>query len=219
MTHGTEENDAAVGESSALASLRERVEALFVEVRRQGRASIAAQAAAEACMKSLQQLQTSSPPSPQPSISPGGSATEVIERLLPVFDAIDGAAAEAKRLAALPKPADRGGLLVRWLHRVADGVAAPSTAGSSLANGVLLIQSELRRALTAVGVTIDDKVGARVDPERHRVVSVRKHSPKSQAIVLEVLRCGYAIAGTVLREADVVASDEMGPSAHGRNDS
>ncbi len=160
------------------------LDALRQDVRRQGRASIAAQAAAEACAEQVRALAT--------KIDRGArSATTVsldFEALLPVLDGLPRAVEQVRRsLAALERP------LVLRRRGVAEVRA--------LAEGLRLLDEQARDALGELGITILDPLGERVDPQLHRVIEVR---PGPSGLVLEVVRRGYMKGERVLREAEVV---------------
>ena len=182
---------------AALAALSERLDALAGEVRRQGRAAIAAQAAAERCLELLQRLDAA---------PPGGAAPEPVwlGELGGVFDAL-GRAAEAGR--ALVGRGHRP----RWLAWL-PALRAEQREIAAVAAGLGLLEQRLDAALNRLGVTVDREVGCPVEGRRHRVVATVPGAGPPR--VTRVLRPGYAVAGRVLREAEVEAS--AGPLAEPR---
>jgi molecular chaperone GrpE (heat shock protein) len=190
-------------------SLLARLDALSSEVRRQGRAGVGAQAAAEACLKEVQALRAEASvrsSSAQGSTSGRARNEDPLERvvlsLLPLFDAVDGAVHQVGARRSPKAPAGQG--LLAELLRFRGASARPSSE-DPMQLGLEMIRVEARSALERLGVEVDDRVGVPVDPERHRVVGARaRHG--DVATVIEVLRPGYLIGGVCLREADVIAS-------------
>jgi len=193
-----EGEDKTVGDPDLAA----RLDALAVEIRRQGRAAVSAQAAAEATLEKVREL-AAALPDPRPPARPAASSPERdqddwLRALIPVFDAFDSWLSQAQ---ALEREMSR----TRWLgalpplRRVGSQVRA-------FAEGVALLGAQLERALGEVGVVVDRQAGVTVDPLRHRVVEVKPGPATREAQVLQVLRPGYARHGRCLREAEVRAS-------------
>lgn len=198
----------------ALGPVLAKLDAVLAEVRRQGRAGVAAQAAAEACLKEVHAMKGT--PSPhtaaealrrQPSASePSASELDgrAVSLLIPLFDAIDSAVHQLRR--ARPSKGLGQGMwseLMRLRRR-----SAESSSKDSVRLGLELIQAEARSALSRLGVELDDRVGIPLDPERHRVIEVRtgENGSGAGATVLQVLRPAYLVGGVCVREADVIAS-------------
>lgn len=191
-----------------------RLDDLVREVRRQGRAAIAAQAAAESCLEAVLALQAAAPDDEAlagTDHAPGGDRAlgdaarrdeAWLRALLPSLDGLDRVLANAVALGArsAAEPRERG----FWPFRKAP---ARDREVESLAEGLRLLRAEVAAALGALGVTIDRGEGAALDAERHRVVEVRpaRAGERADAIV-EVVRPGYAVGGRLVREADVVAT-------------
>lgn len=162
-------------------------EELLDEVRRAGRAAVAARAAAEACEESVERIERAPAPAEDPR--------RMLEAILPVCDAL-GRMAEAARSAA---PA-RG-----WLARLR-GTERAGAELRALREAVVLLDAQLTSALEASGVYVDREVGGGVDPGRHRVVETRPPAAGEHAeTVARVVRPGYRLGATLVREADVVA--------------
>jgi molecular chaperone GrpE len=182
-----------------------RLDDLLKEVRRQGRAAIAAQAAAEACLEAVHAQAARSKEEDDSAADPHG-ASEVAIRwlraLIPVADAIDRAVVQAAAIAARP-PRSR----FRFWPFGAPAPVDPQLR--VLLEGLLVLQSQLQGALGELGVSIDRRVGWPIDPERQRVVEVRAPLLDEQpGTVVEVVRPGYGLGMTLVREAEVVAARE-----------
>jgi molecular chaperone GrpE len=216
------------GESVGWAGVVERLEELTRELRRQGRAAIAAQAASESCLERLAAFeramrderegrdQASSDERDgggEGQSEEAGAAREAeararevvawLEALVPVADAIDRAASHAAEVAESARPPLR---LRIWPFARKSAVRADLDA---LASGLRVLRDQLAAALRSRGIYIERRLGVEVDPELHRVVGVRPSEPgerQPQGTVLEVIRPGYAIGRRVVREADVIAA-------------
>jgi molecular chaperone GrpE (heat shock protein) len=154
------------------------------EVRRQGRAAIAAQSAAEACLAGLERLEANLSDASAPQAGDEGRA--LLEALLPFFDALDRAATEAARA---PRPG--------WLSRLGDA----HRRATAQAEAFRLLRAQLEATLERVGVEVDRETGIPFDADRHRAVERRPGPPG----VIEVVLPGYRVHGRTLREAQVVA--------------
>ena len=185
----------------ATMALLERLEALTTEIRRQGRASIAAQAAAESCASTVDALraQVSEITEGSPEQSDDSLVEHLVRALMPVADSVDRMGAQAARLVATLAPP---GLMARLV-----GVRDQTGAVRALADGLSVLAAQLDTALRDAGVEIDREVGVAVDGEAHRVVEARAAGAGDRpGCVLEIVRPGYWLHGRCLREADVVAS-------------
>lgn len=209
--------------SVTLHDLAARLEDLTREVRRQGRAAVAAQAAAESCLEKL-----AAPPGEEddedddrePEAAEDAAAAEIdaawARALIPVADALDRVVAQAAAMAERrPAPSREKGLWA-WLRR--DGGppedGARDAGLAALAEGLRVLRAQMSAALASRGVTVDRRTGVPVDPEVHRVVEVRAPAPGERGeTVLEVIRPGYAASGRVVREAEVVAARAEGSGA------
>lgn len=172
---------------STLEDLAARIAELALELRRQGRAAVAAQAAAEACLAAIEER---GEPADEPE--PAWLAP-----LLPVADAIDRIDARA---ASLLQERSRPRTLLRWpLGK------APDPDLAAIAGAVRILRAQMAQALESLDVTIERRVGIPVDPELHRVVDVRM-AGSAEGTIVEVVRPGYSLGGRVVREAEVVVS-------------
>jgi hypothetical protein len=184
-----------------------RLDDLMKEVRRQGRAAVGAQAAAEACLSAIEQSLASDAAS-EDAASPDPSAVAEIEldwlrALIPVADAIDRAVIEATAiLREPPRPRFRFAFFA---------APAPDPRLKALVEGLVVLQAQLHGALNELGVSVDRQLGAPIDPERQRIVEVRAPGLGEQSgTVVEVVRPGYALGATLVREAEVVAARALG---------
>lgn len=172
-----------------------RLDEILREVRRQGRAAIAAQASADACLEAISALEKANEDrEPAEDVgAPRSDAESIVRALIPVADAIE-------RIASAAEEVERP---ISWRERL---------LGRALREGVLaeplrLLRSQMESALEAHGVLVDRRVGIPVEGESHRVVETRPGpSPDGEPTVLVVLRPGYALGDRCLREADVIAS-------------
>src|SRR4051812_30028254 len=88
-----------------------RLDDLLKEVRRQGRAAVAAQAAAESCLEALQ-AEDINAKDEDDEVSPGASSGEAerwLRALIPVADSIDRIVAQATSIAE-PRPRPKSSL-------------------------------------------------------------------------------------------------------------
>lgn len=190
------------------ADLAARLDDLLKEVRRQGRAAIAAQAAAESCLEAIQAR-------PAASASETNEASDEAARwlraLIPVADTIDRIAQRvaASSVRSAPAAPAKRSLLQRFFRGPGEAREAPepddSHARAALHEGVRLLQAQLEATLHDLGVVVDRRTGGPLDGERQRVVEVRAPGPQERAgTVVEVVRPGYALGAKIIREAEVV---------------
>ena len=182
----------------SLNELANRLDDLLKEVRRQGRAAVAAQAAAESCLEAIQARPAAAS---EASATTGDEAARWLRALIPVADAVDRMAQRAAAIDAPDAPAKRT-LLQRVL-----GAPEPDDrhARAALTEGLRLLRAQLEGALHELGVAVDRRTGDPVDAERQRVVEVRSPRPhEREGTVVEVVRPGYALGAKIVREAEVV---------------
>jgi molecular chaperone GrpE len=114
----------------------------------------------------------------------------------------------AKEAAAAGERAKSG--LVRELLPIVDNLErALASAGEGerhLAEGVLLVHSELIAVLERNGIEQFDPAGERFDPTEHEALSTRDQDGAESGLVLDVVEKGYRSNGTILRPARVVVS-------------
>jgi molecular chaperone GrpE len=207
--------------ATPLQNLEARVEELIREVRRQGRAAVAAQAAAESCLERLAEDQGGEePPAEEAEVEEEAHADDAawVHALLPVADALDRVLSQARAMVERsldPGEPTVGGLRPKarrlWSMLGRAPREVPHRAGGpdlhALAEGLRVLRAQLMTALESRGVTADRRVGVPVDPEVHRVVEVRAARPDERDdVVLEVIRPGYTAHGRIVREAEVVAA-------------
>ena len=91
-------------------------------------------------------------------------------------------------------------------------------AEQTLRQGVELTRRELLALLERQGVTVEDPLGQRFDPERHQALSHEAVPGKPEGTVVEVFRKGYSHRDRLLRPALVKVAKgpeagETGPDA------
>lgn len=198
----------------SLEDLAARLDELSKDVRRQGRAALAAQAAAESCLEKLSETtsDTDDEGEEEPEAPPAPDLGWV-QAMLPVADAIDRMLAQATamvepRAVADSPPAPKG--LFSLFRRPTQVVTAPLDREPdlrALLEGLRVLRSQLGAAFEQLDVKVDRRTGVPVDPEVHRVVEVRPtRANEAPDRVLEVIRPGYMASGRVIREAEVVAA-------------
>lgn len=188
--------DHDAGENTTTPSLEQRLEALFQELRRQGRASVAAQAAAEACLEALERGQAEPRDDRSDAMAkspPRDVAAAWLGELLPVFDGLSRALTQARHLETTP---------ALW-ERVWRPGKAKRAALATLTEGLALLEQQLREALDHLGVHVEAPVSGPANPERHRVVEVRSSGPGRPGHVVELVRPGYVLGDRLVREAEV----------------
>jgi hypothetical protein len=197
----------------SLDDLAVRLDDLMKEVRRQGRAGIAAQAAAEAC---LEALQARAEEGEEEEAEGGGDrgdrsedAVRWLRALIPVADSLDRVVRQAAAIEAPPPPAKHG-----LLRRLLPGGEAPvheaggEGARVALREGLRVLKAQLEGTFRELGVSVDRSTGRPVDGERQRVVEVRPpRAGERPGTVVEVVRPGYALGETLVREAEVVVTE------------
>ncbi len=157
------------------------IESLLQEVKRQGRASVAAQASAEACLAAVGALAAKI----EAAAPPETARFAWLEALLPVFDGLDRLT-EAAATERVGPP---------WARR-----SAPH------ADGLRILQSQLGRTLRGLGVDKEAPLGMPFDAGRHRAVSQVRRSGVVEPTVDRVVAPGYVVGDVVLREAEVVVA-------------
>jgi molecular chaperone GrpE len=99
--------------------------------------------------------------------------------------------------------------LLPALDNLGLGLAAarqPNADLKGLANGVELVQQQLKSALAAHGLKEINPLGQPFDPHQHEAIS---HQPSEEAKaehVVKVVRTGYVLNGRLLRPASVIVS-------------
>jgi hypothetical protein len=183
-----------------LAAIRASLDELMHEVRRQGRAAVAAQAAAESCMAEVQRLALgmSQPHSDAEQVEPSAPQQDPswLEALLPLFDDVDRSAAQAEAVAA-SLPRGRWMRAIPWARKAADAVWG-------LAKGLALLKEKLDETLSDLDVDVDRENDCPFDPERHHAVEVHTSPHARTSSVIEVVRAGYKLGSRRIREAEVV---------------
>ena len=182
-----------------------RIDGVQKDVRKQGRASIAAQSAAESCLDQVQALQEYLQTQPdvlghrEDEPSDRDEVEEVARALAPLIDALERTTDQARSFA---EGATKPSAIARFL-----GAADHSAVLESMAKGTRLLRAQLEDALATWNVTIDRRAGVPVDASRHRVVDTRTPIEGEEPdLVVEVVRPALLCGDRVLREADVIAT-------------
>ena len=99
--------------------------------------------------------------------------------------------------------------LLHALDNLGLGLAAarqPNADLKALANGVELVQQQLKGALVAHGLKEINPVGEAFDPHQHEALSHQTSASVKPEHVLTVVRTGYVLNGRLLRPASVIVS-------------
>jgi molecular chaperone GrpE len=99
--------------------------------------------------------------------------------------------------------------LLPALDNLGLGLAAarqPKADLKGLANGVELVQQQLKSALAAHGLKEINPVGEAFDPHQHEAISHQPSADVGAEKVLSVVRTGYVLNGRLLRPASVIVS-------------
>jgi molecular chaperone GrpE len=110
----------------------------------------------------------------------------LIEKLLPILDSLDMAAAAAQNGSA--------------------------NAAQSLQAGISMVHQQLKSVLEEAGLEEVDATGRSFDPNLHEAISQRESVETPDGHVLQQVRKGYKLRGRLLRPASVVvakAPEEM----------
>jgi molecular chaperone GrpE len=207
--------------------LAAKLDDLVKEVRRQGRAAIAAQAAAESCLEAVKALEAGGgeredgeagrgqglAPERSTLDAAAEEALRWLREVIPVADALERIAAQATALEA-PRPQMKRGLLLRLLRIPQPEPIDDAGARAALREGLRVLRAQLEATLAGRGVTVDRRTGGPIDGERQRVVEVRAAAPGERpGTVVEVVRPGYALGARIVREAEVVVAGEGGAAS------
>ena len=91
----------------------------------------------------------------------------------------------------------------------------PNSEVKSLADGVEMVLSQLRTALSNHGLKEINPLNQPFDPHQHEAISHQPSKDVKEEHVMEVVRTGYSLNGRLLRPASVVVSS--GPAKVGRS--
>ena len=91
----------------------------------------------------------------------------------------------------------------------------PNSEVKSLADGVEMVLSQLRTALSNHGLKEINPLNQPFDPHQHEAISHQPSKDVKEEHVMEVVRTGYSLNGRLLRPASVVVSS--GPAKEGRS--
>src|SRR5580698_9130941 len=104
--------------------------------------------------------------------------------------------------------------LLTALDNLGLGLAAarqPKADLKGLANGVELVQQQLKSALAAHGLKEINPAGQPFDPHQHEALSHEPSADVKAEHVLSVVRTGYSLNGRLLRPASVIVSSGKPP--------
>lgn len=87
-----------------------------------------------------------------------------------------------------------------------DAASQPNADLKSLANGVGLVQQQLKSALASHGLKEINPLGQPFDPHQHEAISHQASGDVKPEHVLKVVRTGYSLNGRLLRPASVIVS-------------
>jgi molecular chaperone GrpE len=99
--------------------------------------------------------------------------------------------------------------LLPALDNLGLGLAAarqPKADLKGLANGVELVQQQLKAALASHGLKEINPLGQTFDPHQHEALSHQPSADMKAEHVLTVVRTGYTLNGRLLRPASVIVS-------------
>lgn len=99
--------------------------------------------------------------------------------------------------------------LLPALDNLGLGLAAarqPKADLAGLANGVELVQQQLKAALAAHGLKEINPLGQPFDPHQHEALSHQASDDVKAENVMAVVRTGYTLNGRLLRPASVIVS-------------
>jgi molecular chaperone GrpE len=91
----------------------------------------------------------------------------------------------------------------------------PNSEVKSLADGVEMVLSQLRTALSNHGLKEINPLNQPFDPHQHEAISHQPSKDVKEEHVMEVVRAGYSLNGRLLRPASVVVSS--GPAKDRRS--
>lgn len=131
------------------------------------------------------------------------------------FDNYRKRVARDRNLAAEEAAASLLAALIPTLDNLDRALETPGSEGS-LREGVELIRRDLLSLLKSQGVTVQEPVGERFDPDRHQALSHEAVPGFADGTIVEVFRKGYLLGNRLLRPALVkVAKEAKDPLAEG----
>ena len=145
---------------------------------------------------------------PEPAVDDAQRYLALAQRTQADFDNFRKRAARDAALAA-----DRGVIrLAKELLPALDHLelalqaAEQDAAASEFAKGIRLVQAEMGRALSRVGIEAFSPQGERFDPELHEAMAQQPAEGAEPGTVITVYQQGYRLNGAVLRPARVVVA-------------
>jgi molecular chaperone GrpE len=128
----------------------------------------------------------------------------LVKELLPVLDDLERALEAAERHEEAAKPPVRGSGPVEGVR--GNREVPPTEAGTSLVEGVKLVQGALRKALEKEGLAEIEAEGA-FDPHVHEAVLTQPGNGTDSGSVLEVVQRGYRLGDRIVRPARVIVAE------------
>lgn len=113
----------------------------------------------------------------------------------------DAQGAETRGVAKLAKE------LLPALDSIEQALASSGDPGDGLAEGIKLVQAELKAALERVGVESYSPEGEQFNPELHEAMGQQPAQGAASGSVIEVYQRGYRVGELVLRPAKVVVAE------------
>lgn len=195
-----------------LDDLAQEVRRLGRELFKVNRATERHQEAFAAALTELQQLSMALARMPEQSAEAVFQVKAALcQEMLPLADALEASCAAAQAVRAqLAEQAQQParGLIFRFttVRRMRAGLVDAAAAMSQWSDGQELLRQRVLAVLRAAHVRAIPSVGQPFDPAMHRAVSVERRSDvPAGTVVAEELK-GYALAGRVLRYAEVVVA-------------
>lgn len=87
-----------------------------------------------------------------------------------------------------------------------DAARAPNASLKALVDGIEMVATQLKSALSTHGLQEINPANAPFDPNLHEAVSQQPSADVPEGKVLQVIRTGYSLNGRLLRPATVVVS-------------
>lgn len=118
------------------------------------------------------------------------ASASLLQKLLPVLDNFEMALAAAQNATSARRPAE----------------PAQNDKLTSLQSGVMMIQQQLKSALSETGLEEIDAAGKPFDPNFHEAISQQESDEVPEGNVLQQVRKGYKVKDRLLRPATVIVA-------------
>ncbi|HEV3228697.1 MAG TPA: nucleotide exchange factor GrpE [Solirubrobacteraceae bacterium] len=123
------------------------------------------------------------------SVAEGRGMARLAKELLPALDNLQRALEHSERVDAGPAEGDR-----------------PAAADQHLAEGISLVQAELKAALARLGIEAYVPLGECFDPNQHEAMAQHPVEGAEPGTIVEVYQPGYRLRDSVIRPARVVVA-------------